>query len=325
MTTPTTADSFWKRPEGTTGKLLILAMLAGAGVGLYKLLPYLITIAENTLYLGALGVALFAFYALVTSPRVHSLIFYAFAMVSRAITSNFVDIDPVAILESFTAQMKKRRKQVEESIVSIMGVIRTLQNEIAQANKEMVQALKLADAASMINNEDDLSAQTEIAGRRENTIAQYTQTLHDVNEVLDALRKVKSRADYHITTSEDEVRDLTRKNEIAKETRKATKAANAIFGDTDLFAVRNMAADRIRERYDGALGELDGYIEMAKNIDSEIDLNRAVFQSEGKKRLAELRAKLAKAEPAQLTSGPAASIIPVSAPAMSLVDRKFKK
>jgi phage shock protein A len=327
MSTTSPTDNFWQRPEGTTGKVLV-AMLSGIGLfALYKVLPFLITLAENMLYLGVLGVGLALFYMVVTSERVRTLVFYAFAMISRAITSNFVDIDPVAILNSFTEQMKKRREQVVESLNSILGVMRTLSGEIERAQKELDQALKVADAASNRNDEDAMNAQTEIAGRRAEMIERYKRALADVTEVRDALQKVKRRADYHITTSEDEVRELTRQNEIAKETRKATKAASAIFGDTDLFTVRNMAADRIRERYSSALGELDGYIESAKGIDAEIDLNQAVFQSEGKKRLAELRAKLSGAEPVQqLTSGAAPALIPLSTSAPeSVVLRKLNK
>lgn len=300
----TAASEFWNRPEGTTGKVLMLAVVGVLGVALYKLLPFLITIAENTLYLGVLGAALFLMYTIFTSDRVRTLVFYAFAMISRSITSMFVDIDPIAILESFNKQMRERRKNVEESINGIMGVVRTLTDEIARAKKEMDGALRMAEAAENRQDTNVFEAQTEIAGRRADTIQKYNETLDDVKEVLDALRKVKSRADYHITTSEDEVKELKRQHEIAKQTQQATKAASAIFGDTDLLTVRNMAADRIRERYSSALGELDGYIEAAKGIDAEIDLSRAVFQTEGKKRLADLRARLDNADPKkQITAG----------------------
>lgn len=300
------AVDFWNRPEGTTGKVLMAGLIGVGAMALYKVLPFLITLAENTLYLGLLGVALFLFYTVITSERVRTLVFYTFAMISRAITSWFVDIDPIAILESFNTQMKERRNKVEESIGHIMGVVHMLKSEIERSRTDMQKALKIADAASTKNDANVFEAQTEIAGRRAETIDKYTETLQDVSEVLDALRKVKSRADYHITTSEDEVKELRRQNEIAKQTQQATKAASAIFGDTDMLAVRNMAADRIRERYSSALGELDGYIESAKGIDAEIDLSRAVFQTEGKKRLAELRSKLDNSDvKKQITSGAA--------------------
>ena len=46
--------SFWKKPEGKTGMLFMGLLGAGGLYGLYKVLPFLIEIVENTLYLGVL-------------------------------------------------------------------------------------------------------------------------------------------------------------------------------------------------------------------------------------------------------------------------------
>ena len=57
-----------------------------------------------------------------------------------------------------------------------------------------------------------------------------------------------------------------------------------------------MAADRIRERYTTALGELDGLIYMSRDLDKEIDLNQLAFRSDGRKKLDELRKRLNQVE-----------------------------
>ncbi len=59
-----------------------------------------------------------------------------------------------------------------------------------------------------------------------------------------------------------------------------------------------MAADRIRERYTTALGELDGLIYMSRDLDKEIDLNQLAFRSDGRKKLDELRQRLTQVEAA---------------------------
>ena len=38
-----TPKSFWKRPEGPFGMVVLVALIVGAGVGLYVILPFLIT------------------------------------------------------------------------------------------------------------------------------------------------------------------------------------------------------------------------------------------------------------------------------------------
>lgn len=287
--------SFWQRPEGTTGKV-ILGGAALAAMGVFvQLLPTLLQIAQDTfklmMYLGAfVGV-----YLLASAERPRTLITYAFQMLSRAITSYFVDIDPVSILKSFVRQMKKRREEVQERLNRITAVVRTLQGEIRRSEKEMAGALELAMAAKHVEDEDGLDANAEIASRRKRNIADYQEMLAQVQTVEGMLRKVLKRVDYHIRNAEDETRELVRKHQIAVETSAATKSAWAVLSDTDAAEVANEAADRIRERYENALGELQGLIEMS-DFDHAVDLQQVAFRADGRAQLEALEKKLSVIE-----------------------------
>jgi Skp family chaperone for outer membrane proteins len=288
--------TFWQRPEGTAGKIIVGGAILAA-IGLFvHFLPALILIAENAIRLAILAAGIVALFMLVTADRPRTLLFYALQMVSRWLTSNFVDIDPVAILKAFARQMRKKRDDVQASISRILGVSRTLEGEIKRSEKELADALRLADAAEKQGDEDALNTQAEKAGRRDANIREYKEMHTVVQEILDALNRVKRRVDYHIANSEDEMQELIRKHEIALATREATHSASAVLGDSDLLEVRNMAADRIRERYTSALGELDGLIYMSRDLDKEIDLNQLAFRSDGRKKLDELRQRLNQVE-----------------------------
>ena len=50
--------TFFQRPEGKTGTIVGIGILAGLGYLLYKILPTLIALAQNTLYLTLLLIAL---------------------------------------------------------------------------------------------------------------------------------------------------------------------------------------------------------------------------------------------------------------------------
>ncbi len=89
--------SFWEKPEGKTG---IFFLLAGGGAALYflyKLLPYLISIAENTLYfaflLGVIGIILYMAF----DPKLRTLISYIYKSIMRWVTGLFIQIDPIGI------------------------------------------------------------------------------------------------------------------------------------------------------------------------------------------------------------------------------------
>jgi hypothetical protein len=70
--------SFWNRPEGTTGMLFAAGALLGGGYLLYQALPFLITLASNTLYLAGLLIALAAVIYMILDPKMRNLIFYIY-------------------------------------------------------------------------------------------------------------------------------------------------------------------------------------------------------------------------------------------------------
>ena len=78
--------SFWEKPEGLTGKIILgIGIVAGA-IGLYRALPFLITLASNTLYLmGMLGIIAGVLY-LIMDPKFRLLVSYAYKNVMRTIT-----------------------------------------------------------------------------------------------------------------------------------------------------------------------------------------------------------------------------------------------
>ena len=94
--------TFWQKPEGKVGAGIMAALGVAMAWGFVKALPMLIQIAENTLYLAFLIGMLVMLYCMVfVWDRPRTLLFYMLQMVSRWITSNFVELDPVAILKSF--------------------------------------------------------------------------------------------------------------------------------------------------------------------------------------------------------------------------------
>src|SRR5476651_1692006 len=200
----TSRTSFWQRPEGTAGKIIVAGLVLAAGALFVHFLPALILLAQNVIKLGILCAVIVGVFMLVTADRPRTLLFYTLQMISRWITSNFVDIDPVAILKAFARQMRKKRDDVQASIARILGVSRTLEGEINRSDKELRDALRLADAAEKQGDEDALNTQAEKAGRRDANIREYKEMHAVVEEILDALNRVKRRVDYHIANSEDE-------------------------------------------------------------------------------------------------------------------------
>src|SRR4051794_8188897 len=294
--TPKPHRTFWQRPEGKVGG----GIMAGIGVALayafMKALPTLIQLAENTLYLvGLVGMLALIYCVVFVWERPRTLLFYGLQMISRWITGNFVELDPVAILKSFVRQMEKRREVIRDRLGRIVGVRRMVEAKIARSEKERQDALRLAKAAQGSGDEDGLNAHAEIAARRARDIEEYRSMQAQMTNIEKLLQRVLRRADYHIQTAEDEANQLADKHTITGAVASATQAAQGIFGDTDLAEVRDMAAERIRDDYEKRLGELQTLIDLT-DFDHAVDLNQMAFRQEGLTQLAEAEKKVSAAE-----------------------------
>jgi hypothetical protein len=296
--TPKPHRTFWQRPEGKVGG----GIMAGLGIALawafVHFLPMLVSIAENTLYLaGLIGALALVYFTVFVWDRPRTLLFYGLQMISRWVTGNFVELDPVAILKSFVRQMEKRREVIRDRLGRIVGVRRMVEAKIARSEKERQDALRLAKAAQGTGDEDGLNAHAEIAARRVRDIEEYRAMQDQMMNIEKLLQRVLRRADFHIQTAQDEANQLADKHTITGAVASATAAAQGIFGDTDLAEVRDMAAERIRDDYEKRLGELQTLIDLT-DFDHAVDLNQMAFRQEGLTQLAEAEKKVSAAEAA---------------------------
>lgn len=302
--------TFWQKPEGKVGAGIMAALGVAMAWGFVKALPMLIQIAENTLYLAFLIGMLVMLYCMVfVWDRPRTLLFYMLQMVSRWITSNFVELDPVAILKSFVTQMEKRREVIQDRLARIVGVRRMVEAKVAKSEKERQDALRLAKAAQATHDDDGLNAHAEIAARRARDIEEYRSMLAQMQNIEKLLQRVMRRADYHIQTARDEANQLADKHTITIAVGSATEAAKGIFGDSDLAEVRDMAADRIRENYEARLGELQTLIDLT-DFDHAVDLNQMAFRQEGLAQLLEAEKKVTAAELSDSSPRSAAAAAP---------------
>src|SRR5271155_1135806 len=105
--------SFWSKPEGKPGMVLMAAAVAAAGVGLYFALPFLITLVTNLLTLCLLGGALVGLIALVMNGTMQSLTKNIFQSICRGIAMAYTTIDPIGILKNQVDDMVKAKNDLD--------------------------------------------------------------------------------------------------------------------------------------------------------------------------------------------------------------------
>ena len=132
-----TPKSFWKRPEGPFGIVALAAVIVAGGVGLYVILPFLITLLTNTIYAAALAGVVIAILWLAFNPTFRAAVSNLFKNIVRFFASWVVETDPIGILRNNLDDMKKAKYSLDQTLQRFAGSDERLQRSIAAKNDEI--------------------------------------------------------------------------------------------------------------------------------------------------------------------------------------------
>ena len=162
--------TFWERPEGVTGGIFLLALLAGtafltiqAGAALIAFMTSGVGLVLTLLVLGTL-----IFTALDSKAR--NLVWYMYKSVMRWITGIFVKMDPIAILKGYVSDLKDNLRKMNRQIGMLRGQMHKLQELILNNRKEIQSNLHLASQARETDKQAIMILKSRKAGRLKESI-----------------------------------------------------------------------------------------------------------------------------------------------------------
>ncbi len=274
--------SFWKRPEGKTGMIFTGLLGAGALYGLYKVLPFLITIVENTLYLGILLAVLGALIYMVLDPKMRNLIFYMYKSFMRWITGVFIQIDPIGILKSYVDDLKDNLKKMNKQIVVLKGQMKRLQQIMYDNKKGINSNLKLASAAKEKDKKGIMILKSRKAGRLKESNMKLDELYKKMEILYRVLSKMYENAEIMLEDIEDQVMVKEQERKAIRASHSAMKSAmNIIAGNSDKKEMFDRALEAIADDVSMKIGEMERFMEMSTGFMDSIDLQNGVFEEEG--------------------------------------------
>lgn len=278
--------SFWKRPEGVTGIIFLLALILGGGYLFMMALPTLIALAANTLYLAGMLLVLGAIIYMVLDPKMRGLVSYMYKSVMRGITGIFVNIDPIGILKSYVEDLRSSLKKMGTQIGAIRGQMRQLKNIMDKNTKEIDNNMKLANAARSKGNDRQMMLSSRKAARLKESNEKY-RVLHNKMEVMyRILTKMYQNSEILIEDTNDQVKVKEQERKAIRASHGAMKSAmSVISGDPDKRAMFDAAMENINEDVANKVGEMERFMEMSANFMDSVDLQNGVFEEEGMKML----------------------------------------
>jgi phage shock protein A len=276
--------SFWERPEGITGGIGLAALAIGGGWLLYSLLPILITLAANTLYLGAMLVALAGLIYVALDPKMHNLIWYGYQSVMRWITGIFVRIDPISILKSYIDDLGNNLRNMSKQIGNLRGQMRQLTDLMNQNSGEIEKNMKIAEQAKSGRDQANMALAARKAARLQEANGKYNALLTKMDILYRVLTKMYENSELVLEDTRDQVQMQEQEYKAIKTSHSAIKSAMSIIsGDPDKRAMYDQALEVLANDVGQKVGEMERFMDMSKGLMDSIDLQNGVFEEEGLK------------------------------------------
>ncbi len=279
---PIKPKNFWERPEGLTGGLFMAAIVLGGGYLLYKALPTLINLAENTLYLAGILAALAGLIYVVLDPKMRNLIWYMYKSVMRWITGLFVQIDPIGILKSYIEELKDNLGSMNTQISRLKGQMYKLSEMIRQNQKEIQTNLGIASKAKETGKEAIMVLKARKAGRLQESNIKLEDLYKRMEVLYRVLTKMYENSEIMLEDLQDQVVVKEQEYKAIKASHSAIRSAmNILSGNSDKKYMYDMALEAMAEDVGQKVGEMERFMDMSKNFMESIDLQNGVFEEEG--------------------------------------------
>ena len=285
-TADTEKRSFWSRPEGVLG-LVVLAGLVATGVFyLNEIVKFLIDVTSNVLHLAFLLAALGLLVFLATSRDIRTGLFFLFKTLMRKLTGIVIQLDPIAILKIYIDDLKSKRQKMQGQIDTLAGQSVKLNKKIADNNVEIKQKFAEANKASALLDRPGMKETASLATIEGAGLQEMNEKLlplqRNIQMVLAFMEKVNESAGYIIKETEIKVWLKEVEYKIVKESSSALRTAVSIFkGDPDKKFYFDQSMEYIQDDMSQKLGEMKRAMDLSMDFINSVDVQNGILSDKG--------------------------------------------
>jgi hypothetical protein len=284
--------SFWKRPEGVTGTIFLLAILGGLGFLLATNIAAILSFTQSLLGLVATVLALGILVYMILDPKMRALVGYMYKSFMRWITGVFITIDPIGILKNYVEDLSDNLKKMGKQIGKLRGQMRKIKTMMIDNNKEIEQNMMVAKKAKEVGNDKQLMLATRKAARLRDSNDKYEKLHSKMSILYKVLTKMYSNSEILLEDTKDQVKVKEQERKAIRASHSAMKSAMAIIsGDSDKRAMFDQAMEVIADDVAHKVGEMEEFMELSANFMESVDLQNGIFEEQGLKMLEEYEKK----------------------------------
>ncbi len=282
MSTEFKPKSFWRKPEGFTGALFLLALILGAGFLVSSFLSFFLSSTGMIVGLVVLGLAIF----MGLDSKSRTLVSYMYQSSMRWITGLFIKIDPISVLKSYVDDLKSNLRKMNRQINRLRGQMHKLKEMIYNNKKEINSNLTLASEAQKNQQKNIVILKSRKAGRLKESNLKLEDLHRKMEVIYRVLRKMYENSSILSEDIEDQVKLKEQERKALMAGHSAMKSAmNIIKGDKDKKAMFDMALEAVADDVSNKVGEMERFMEVSESFMQSVDLQNGIFEEEGLKML----------------------------------------
>jgi len=293
LANPNQVPESWKGPDGKLRPeawgAVILAGVAVVPIALYLkvIIDFLLGLFIDAFHLGLLvaGCVFLGYLLLGKRPRL------IFRVLIRKLTSIFVAVYPVELIEDKLLQMEKRKSVFDKMVGLVDGAVQKLKRQIQKNQSDYTtgmrnaaQAHKMAGSTQDAEEAQKLDLQTQLqarrAQRRQNANIGYDNLLGRLTGMYKFLVRYSNNIDFLIEDTKDEVEQKKTEYETTETAFGAfSMAMKIIKGNAVEEDMYNQAFEQIENTISSQLGMMDDMQRLSENFMRGMDIeNGAVDQ-----------------------------------------------
>jgi flagellar biosynthesis chaperone FliJ len=287
-------QSFWAKPEGTTGMVVGVGILGGIGWLAHMLLPPLIEILQNAIYAGCLGVVgLILLYVFVLDSRLRDAAWLKYTLAMERVTYSIIKEDPFGVLRATQKVAKQQTEEAAEQCTQVKSQATIIEGSL---NRFKAEQTKLKDEANWMRThgspQDEVQNHLmrigkleEAIGRTSNSFKMITGLYDQLNRAKKAFQVIDSNIDFEISFREEEYKGLVAANNAVSIFRRALR------GNDKNLQLRNQAMAFVNQDYSEKLGRVGDFMDEAKLFLDNADMQNDMSADKGLKLLEDLNSR----------------------------------
>ena len=284
--------SFWQRPEGVTGLIFLVAVLAALGFLFTTFAGVILPFLSTTIGLVVAALTLLAVVFALVDPRSRTLLGYMYKSAMRKVTGLFVNIDPIGILKTYIEELERNLQEMRKQIGKIRGQMRHLTTLMETNEAEVKKQLKLAALAKEKGKNQQMILSSRRAARLRESNQKYQVLLTKMEVLNRVLNRMHQNSEVLLEDTRDQVDLRIQERKAIRASHGAMQSAMSVInGDPDQRAMFDQAMEAVAEDVANKVGEMERMMELSNSFMDSVDLQNGVFADEGLRMLEEWEKK----------------------------------